>query len=170
LNAPTLKARAPEAVLAKLREVIAKIERGPACEWSRSGGGPTTPEAAHNEANAGQARWRASWIEPELRRILAWAAGANTAHEIAENGLGSTYEKANVHGFKPGDRVRVTAAWAEDAAEAGLHSRHGTRPPETIALLRAGGTVTETSAYSVALVLADGHGTSFSSTHLERIP
>jgi hypothetical protein len=85
------KPRAPESVRAHLREALAMIVKGPDC-------GPFAGES--KEYRAGfiargrrEANWRSTWVETELRQVLAWMDGAETAHDIETYRNGLDYGK-----------------------------------------------------------------------------
>ena len=89
-----MKPRAPESIRKLLRDVLTKIENGPASEH------PDDPfvrmesaeyqrgYAAAMRANRG---WRDSWLDPPLRQVLSYLDGAYTSGQITNYSMGLDY-------------------------------------------------------------------------------
>lgn len=89
---PANKSRVPVCIRERLAEALKRIDEGPS--------EPMRDPSKNADYNAGIAKgvercagWRHSWIEHELRQVLAWADGAETAHDIATYGAGLDYLK-----------------------------------------------------------------------------
>jgi hypothetical protein len=85
--------RAPESVRAHLREALRLLCKGP--EGALIGPDANDPKYSEGYRARGhhEAGWRSSWIEPELRRVLAWMDGAETARDIEVFRNGMDYGK-----------------------------------------------------------------------------
>jgi Leu/Phe-tRNA-protein transferase len=88
------KPRAPESIRVHLREALTKIVKGPSCE-SLIGPDSDDPQFVKGFRERGQreANWRSTWVETELRQVLAWMDGAETAHDIETYRNGLDYGK-----------------------------------------------------------------------------
>lgn len=84
--------RMPEVVRSRLAEALKKIANGPSSGMAPHACDRGTYEDGFRDATVRHAGWRNSWIEHELRQVLAWADGEYTATEINVYGLGADYQ------------------------------------------------------------------------------
>ncbi len=86
------KSRAPECIRKRLLAALDKIAKGPSCDPFF---GTDGFREGFKERGVREAIWRATWIEPELRQVLAWIDGAETATGIEIYGRGRDYAGRN---------------------------------------------------------------------------